>query len=169
MELNRIKRQILPLSDPIIITAHRNFCDAVFIFNNLLICCNHTAGNYNSSLMPSGDVYTCQGDVQVFTCLQFMQHARIEWLIHFERSLSESDVVQSYVPTDPVGEIQTDHRDGFMFIFNLTSSSSLGLASTLTVVVDTSSRRLINFVIVSCFQGNSAVLHIHSSKQSYEG
>ena len=116
--------------------------------------------------MPSGDVYACLGDVQVFTCLQSTLHARIDWLIQFGDSLSESDVMQSYVPSDPVGEIQTDHRDGFMFVFNLTSSSSSGIASDLTVIVDTNSRHLIDVVFVSCFQENSAVLHIHSGKQS---
>ena len=92
---------------------------------------------------------------------------RLQWRVHFSDSLSQHDIRQPYIPNDPVGE---SHRNRDIFVFSLTSSSSLGLNSTLMVKdFNDSYIHLINGITVSCSQGNESdsqevVLHIQGKQ-----
>ena len=118
------------------------------------------------SLSPNGELLICPEKPLTLTCevSGHLPSPRIEWMVSFEGSLSESGVFQTYVPLDPVGEVQTDHRNGFTFTFNFTSNSSLtsSLVSTLTVTVDTNSSTMIHTPTVNCGQipSDRAVLHV---------
>ena len=101
----------------------------------------------------------------MFTCRVTFPHW-LQWRVHFfDGSLSEPDVLQSYVPSGPVGDFKLNHRNGFNFAFNLTSNSSLSLVSTMTVTVDVNFDSSISGVRVNCDQGadsyNERVVHIH--------
>ena len=94
------------------------------------------------TLFPFGEVNVCPGGTRVFTCQVSMAATspptalpQIHWRIQFETGLS--DIHQSYVVSDPVGEVLTNYRSpGYTFTFNLTSSGALHLESTLTVTLD---------------------------------
>ena len=47
------------------------------------------------ALSPSGEVCVCLGESLTFTC-QVSGPSWLEWMIQFEGSLSEPDVIQSY-------------------------------------------------------------------------
>ena len=79
------------------------------------------------SLSPSGRVCICPGEQLLFTCQvsdsgHNYTQLQINWMIQFEapdRGLS--DMHQSFVSTDPLGDLQTDYRNGYNFTFNLTN------------------------------------------------
>ena len=123
------------------------------------------------ALSPSGEIHVCLGESLTFTCWVPHQPSlpRIEWRVHFEESLSLSNVLQSYISSDPVGQIQRDHRSGYSFVFNLTSSSTSFLVSTMMVTVDANSSMMISSASVNCGQQPSewAVLHVfHGTKRN---
>ena len=68
---------------------------------------------------------------------------------------------QSYISSDPVGQIQRGHRSGYGSVFNLTRSSISYLVSTMMVTVNTNSSMMISTATVTCGQQPSeqAVLH----------
>ena len=113
------------------------------------------------ALSPSGEVCVCLGESLKFTC-QVSGPSRLEWMIQFEGSLSEPDVIQSYISSDPVGQIQRDHRSGYSFAFNLTFSNTSVLVSTMMVTIDANSSLMISTATVTCGEGFSewAVLRI---------
>ena len=63
------------------------------------------------SLSPSGELFICPEKPLTMSCEVsghlILPSPRIEWMVSFEGSLSESGVFQTYVPSDPVGEVQT--------------------------------------------------------------
>ena len=130
--------------------------------------CIYVAGT-QSQLLPVGEVHTCPGETQVYTCRVSGQLSplQLEWRVHFEDSLSEPDVIQSYISSDPVGQIQRDHRTGYSFTFNLTSSGSTGLVSTMTIIIDVNIGTLINPAAVNCGrEDESSLLRIHDGNET---
>ena len=125
------------------------------------------------TLYPTGEVNICPGDTRVFTCqismATNMVNHRIDWLIQFE-ALDLSDVLQSYILADPLGDIHIDIRSVYTFTFNLTSSSSLDFVSTLTVILDANTmvdQTSFSIATVDCNQANnSAILHITTSRSA---
>lgn len=119
----------------------------------------------NLALSPNGELHVCEEQPLVLTCEVSAQSPspRIEWIISFGGELSESLVMQSYIPSDPVGEVQTDRRNGLTFTFNFTSYGTSALVSTLSVMVEANPSSALGPVpvIVNCGQGPSdrAVLH----------
>ena len=115
------------------------------------------------ALSPNGELHMCQEQPLVLTCEVSAQSPspRIEWIISFEAELSESVVMLSYIPSDPVGEVQTDHRNGLTFTSNFTSYNTSVLVSTLSVMVEANPSSAFGPVIVNCGQRSSdrAVLH----------
>ena len=118
-------------------------------------------------MSPSGEIYVCLGESLEFTCQVSDQSSssRLEWMIHFEGSLSEPNVMQSYVSSDPEGQVQRDHRSGYSFAFNLissnTSKNTSFLVSTMMVTVDANSSMMISPATVNCGQESEwAVLHV---------
>ena len=109
-------------------------------------------------------MYVCLGETLEFTCQVSGQPSpsRLVWMIQFEDSLSEPDVIQSYISSDPLGQIQRDRRSGYSFAFNLTSSNTSVLVSTMMVTVDANSSLMISTATVTCGEGSSewAVLRI---------
>ena len=83
-------------------------------------------------------------------------------MILFKGSLSDPGVIHSYISSDPLGQIQRDRRSGYSFAFNLTSSNTSVLVSTMTVTVDANSSLMISTATVTCGEGSSewAVLRI---------
>ena len=90
------------------------------------------------ALSPNGELCVCPEQPLVLTCEVSAQSPspRIEWIIFIEGDHSESPVRQIYIPSDPVGKVLTDHRNGLSFAFNFTSSSTSAIVSTLSVTVD---------------------------------
>ena len=116
------------------------------------------------ALSPNGELHVCEEQPLVLTCEVSAQSSspRIEWIVSFGGELSESVVMQSYIPSDPLGEVQTDRRNGLIFTFNFTSYSTSALISTLSVsMVEANPSSALGPVIVNCGQGPSdrAVLH----------
>ena len=117
----------------------------------------------------------CPGDTRVFKCQVSTgntSHPRplsphIEWLVQFE-SPDLSNIVQSYILADHLGDVHIDARSGYTFVFNLTSNDILNFMSTLTVTLDTISmghRTSFGIATVDCNQENeSATLHITTGK-----
>ena len=67
-------------------------------------------------------------------------------------SFLEHGVTQNFISSDTIGQIQVN-RD--IFYFNLTSSSSSGLNSTMVInMTSATHKQLINGAIVSCSLGN---------------
>ena len=125
------------------------------------------------TLFPFGEVNVCPGGTRVFTCQVSMAATspptalpQIHWRIQFETGLS--DIHQSYVVSDPVGEVLTNYRSpGYTFTFNLTSSGALHLESTLTVTLDANHSTMdhgltsFGFATVNCNEASaSAILHL---------
>ena len=114
-----------------------------------------------TTLEPHGTACLCPFETQdfMFTCQVSFDGTspnRLQWTVHFSGhdSLSQHDIRQPYLPNDPVGE---SHRKEDIFVFTLTSSSSLGLNSTLMVnYFNNSYINLINGTTVSCSQGNES-------------
>ena len=120
-----------------------------YISGIIIIACSPT-------LYPVGEVNVCPGNTRVFTCQVSMgtnMINRIEWLIQFE-ALDLSDILQSYILADPLGDVHIDIRSGYTFTFNLTSNSSLDFVSTLIVMLDanTTSDHCRDF-IQHCYSG----------------
>ena len=79
-------------------------------------------------------------------------HRRLQWRVEFNDTLNELDVTQNFISSDTIGQIQVNQD---IFYFNLTSSSSSGLNSTMVINVTSGThKQLINGAIVSCSLGN---------------
>ena len=126
------------------------------------------------TLFPFGEVNVCPGGTRVFTCQVSMAVTsppaalpQIHWRIQFEEA-GLSDIHQSYIVSDPLGEVLTDYRSpGYTFTFNLTSNGALHLESTLTVTLDANCSTMghrhtsSGFATVNCNEANaSAILHL---------
>lgn len=117
----------------------------------------------------------CPGGTRVFTCQDSVATTSspvlpmIHWRIQFKEA-GLSDVHQSYIPSDLLGDVITDHRSpGYTFTFNLTASSALHLVSTLMVTLDANSigrdQTSLGVATVGCNEQNaSATLYITTSK-----
>ena len=110
-------------------------------------------------------MFTCQ----VSMATNMVNH-RIDWLIQFEAQ-DLSDILQSYILADPLGDVHIDIRSGYTFIFNLMSNSSLDFVSTLTVILDANTmagQTSFSTATVDCNQANnSAILHITTSRSAW--
>ena len=125
------------------------------------------------SLIPVGEVNICPGDTRVFECQVSTANtshpvsAHIEWLIQFEAP-DLSDILQSYILGDHLGDVHVDVRSGYTFVFNLTSNNTLNFVSTLTVTLDAKGmdhQTPFGIATVDCNQENeSATLHITTGK-----
>ena len=113
-------------------------------------------GTSHLQLSPDGNAYVCPSKRQLlFTCqvtFDMASPSRLQWRVEFNNTLNEHDVTQNFISSDTIGQIQVN-RD--IFYFNLTSSSSSGLNSTMVInVTSATHRQLINGANVSCSQGN---------------
>ena len=125
-----------------------------------------------STVMTQDDVYFCPGKTQTFSCEVPKQDSltRLEWKINFAEHLSifseaTTPITRLFTSADPEGHILRGYRPGVMFMFNLTSngSSSLSLASVMSVTVDDiNATALINNATVNCgnVQTNRKMLYI---------
>ena len=93
------------------------------------------------SLSPSGKVCICPGDQLLFTCRASSHNdtsPQIDWLIQFEAPDRDlSDIQQTYISEDHLGDVVTDNQEEYTFTFNLTykdNTTSL-LMSTLVVTI----------------------------------
>ena len=122
-----------------------------------------------TTLEPHGTACLCPFETQdfLFTCqvtFDGISRNRLQWRVHFNESFH--DIRQIYIPSDSVGE---RHRKEDIFVFTLTSSSSVGLNSTLMVnAFNNSYSHLINGTTVSCSQGNEsdsqqALIHVNGN------
>ena len=84
--------------------------------------------------------------------------SRLQWRVEFNNTLNEHDVTQNFISSDTIGQIQVN-RD--IFYFNLTSSSSSGLNSTMVInVTSATHKQLIDGAIVSCSLRNDSQYQI---------
>ena len=97
----------------------------------------------------------------MFTCqvtFDMASPGRLQWRVEFNNTLNEHYVTQNFISSDTIGQIQVN-RD--IFYFNLTSSSSSGLNSTMVInVTSANNRQSINGAIVSCSLGNDSQYQI---------
>ena len=112
-------------------------------------------------LSPVGKAYICPGKHKVmFTCQVTFDieslKSRLQWRVEFNGSQNKHVITQNFISSDTIGQIQVNQD---IFYFNLTSSSSSGLNSTMVInVTSAADRQLINGAIVSCSQGNQMTL-----------
>ena len=119
------------------------------------------------TLFPVGEVNICLRETRMFTCqvsTATTSHPTINWLIQFEAP-GLSDIQQSYISDDPLGDVQVDYRRGYIFTFNLTSNNALNLVSTLIVTLNVNNmdhdQTSFSVATVICNQANeSATLRI---------
>lgn len=133
-----------------------------------------TASHSSATLFPVREVNICPGGTRVFTCQVSTATTsgpvfpQINWWIQFETP-SLSDVLQSYVTGDLLGDVATDYRSGYIFTFNLTSNNASYLESTLAVSLDKYATILFGSAIVDCNQANvSTTLRITTGRSTYE-
>ena len=144
----------------------------VIIRSNLLMYVSGGA----AILSPSGKICIHPGNQFLFMCqVSARDHnPRTDWLIHFEEP-SLSNVSQSYISDDPLGQVQTNSRNEYSFTFNLTFSDNSTsdhdsvqvLISTLILTIITNTTSPLHQVTISCSNGEQnemATLHICSGK-----
>ena len=135
-------------------------------FVSSLHWCNYCMIGSSPTLFPVGRVNICPGETRIFMChvstAMATTSSQIDWLIQFEASYRDlSDVQQTYISEDHLGDVVTDNREEYTFTFNLTSKSTLSFVSTLVVTLNAHDQTSFGTATVDCNQANeSATLYI---------